>query len=56
MQRTAENQPFKHSSYITGVQNISSVIQLLEQIAKEQYEIKALADNEVKVQLKTYEC
>jgi hypothetical protein len=28
---------------------------LLEQIAKQQYEIKALADNQVKVQPKTYE-
>jgi hypothetical protein len=42
--------------YVTGVQNISSMIQLLEQIAKEQYEIKALTDNQVKVQPKTSEC
>jgi hypothetical protein len=31
--------------YITDVKNISPLIQLLEQIAKQQYEIKALADN-----------
>jgi hypothetical protein len=42
--------------YVTGVQNISPMIQLLEQIAKEQYEIKALADNRVKVQLRIAEC
>jgi hypothetical protein len=30
--------------YITDVKNISPPIQLLEQIAKQQYEIKALAD------------
>jgi hypothetical protein len=42
--------------YVTGVQYISSTIQLLEQIAKEQYEIKALADNPVKVESKTTEC
>jgi hypothetical protein len=32
------------------------MIQLLEQIAKEQYEIKALTDNQIKVQPKTSEC
>jgi hypothetical protein len=32
------------------------MIQLLERIAKEQYEIKALADNQVKFQPKTAEC
>jgi hypothetical protein len=42
--------------YITDDANISSLIQLLEQIAKQQYEIKALADNQVKVQPKTSEC
>jgi phosphoenolpyruvate carboxylase len=41
--------------YITDVQNISLLIQLLKQIAKQQYEIKALADNHVKVQTKTSE-
>jgi hypothetical protein len=38
---------------ITDVTNISPRIQLLEQIAKQQYEIKALADNQVKIQPKT---
>jgi hypothetical protein len=32
------------------------MIQLVEQIAKQQYEIKALTDNQVKVQPKTSEC
>jgi hypothetical protein len=40
---------------ISDVKNISALIQLLEQIAKEEYEIKALADNQVKVQTKTSE-
>jgi hypothetical protein len=40
---------------LTDVKNISPLIQLLEQIAKQQYEIKALADNQVKVQPKTSE-
>jgi hypothetical protein len=42
--------------YITDVKNTSPLIQLLEQITKQQYEIKALADNQVKVQSKTSEC
>jgi hypothetical protein len=42
--------------YVTGVQNISPMIELLEQIAKEQYEIAALTDNHIKVQHKTSEC
>jgi hypothetical protein len=41
--------------YITDVKNITPLIQLLEQIAKQQYEIKALADNQVKVQPETSE-
>jgi hypothetical protein len=41
--------------YVTDVNNTSPLIQLLEQIAKQQYEIKALADNQVKVQPKTSE-
>jgi hypothetical protein len=50
-----QNMP-KHSPiYITDVQNISPLIQLLGQIAKQQYEIKALAVNQVKVQTKTSE-
>jgi hypothetical protein len=39
--------------YITDIQNISPLIQLLEQIAQQQYEIKA--GNQVKVQTKTSE-
>jgi hypothetical protein len=45
-----ENTP-KPPIYIKGDKNISPLIQPLEQ-----YEIKALADNQVKVQSKTSEC
>jgi hypothetical protein len=38
---------------ITDITNISPLIQLLEQIAKQQYEIKALADTKVKAQPKS---
>jgi hypothetical protein len=41
--------------YINNVTNISPLIQLLEQIAFQQYEVKALAQNQVKVQPKTSE-
>jgi hypothetical protein len=41
--------------YITDVKNISPLIQLLEQISKQHYHIKALAGNQVKVQPKTSE-
>jgi hypothetical protein len=41
------------SLYVTGIKNISPLLQLLEQIAKEQYEIKALTENQVKMQPKT---
>jgi hypothetical protein len=41
--------------YITGVKNTPPLIQLLEQIAKQQYKIKVLTDNQVKVQPKTIE-
>jgi hypothetical protein len=41
--------------YITNVTNISPFIQLLEQIAIQQYEVKALAHNQVKVQPKISE-
>jgi hypothetical protein len=41
--------------YITDIKNMSPLIQLLEQIAKQQYEIRALVDNQVKVQPKTSE-
>jgi hypothetical protein len=37
------------------VKNISPLMQLLERLAKQQYEIKALADNQVKAQHKTCE-
>jgi hypothetical protein len=47
-----ENTPKPPPIYITDVQNISPLIQLLEQIAKQQYKIKALADFQVKVQTK----
>jgi hypothetical protein len=51
----SENTPKPPPIYITGIKNISPHIQLLEQIAKQQYEIIALADNEVKARLKTSE-
>jgi hypothetical protein len=41
--------------YITDVTNISPLMQLLEQIAIQQYEAIALAHNQVKVQPKTSE-
>jgi hypothetical protein len=40
---------------MTDVKNISPIIQVLEQIAKQQYENEALANNQVKVQSKTSE-
>jgi hypothetical protein len=40
------------SKFITGVKNISPLILLLEEIAKQQYEIKALAETQVKFQPK----
>jgi hypothetical protein len=50
-----ENTPKPPPIYITDVKNISTLIQLLEQIATQQYEIKAPADNQVEVQPKTSE-
>jgi hypothetical protein len=50
-----ENTPKPPTIYITGVKNISPLIQLLEQISKPKYEIKALADNQVKDQPKNSE-
>jgi hypothetical protein len=44
--------PKPSPKYRTDVKNISPLIQLLEQIAKQQYEIKALADNQFRVQYK----
>jgi hypothetical protein len=40
---------------MTDVKNNSPLIQLLEQIAKQQYEIKAVAGNQTKLQPKTFE-
>jgi hypothetical protein len=50
-----ENKPKPPPIYITDVTNISPLIQLLEQIAFQQYEVKALAHNQVKSQPKTSE-
>jgi hypothetical protein len=49
-----ENMPKHHSIFINYVTIISPLIQLLEQITKQQYQIKALAKkkNQVKVQPK----
>jgi hypothetical protein len=44
------------SMCITGIKDTSTLIQLFEQIAKQQYEIKTLTDNQVKVQPKTFKC
>jgi hypothetical protein len=51
-----ENTPKPPPLYTNGVKYISSLIQPLEEIAKQQYEIKALSDNQVKVQHKTLKC
>jgi hypothetical protein len=51
----SESTPKAPPIYITDVTNISPLIQQLQQVAKQQYEIKALADSEVKVQPKTFE-
>jgi hypothetical protein len=37
---------------VTDVKNISPLIQLLKHVAKQQYEVKSLAHNQVKVQPK----
>jgi hypothetical protein len=50
-----ENVPKPPPIYINDIKNISPLIEVLEQIAKQQYEIKALTDNQVKVQPKTSE-
>jgi hypothetical protein len=50
-----ENMPKPPPSYTTDVTNISALIQMLEQITIQQYEVKALAHNRVKVQPKTSE-
>jgi hypothetical protein len=41
--------------YITDFKNISPLIQLLELVAKQQYEIKTLVDNQVNIRPKTSE-
>jgi hypothetical protein len=48
-----ENTPKPPPIYITDIKNISPLIQLIEQIAKQQNKIEALVDNQVKVQHKT---
>jgi hypothetical protein len=45
--------PKRPQVYVTDLKNISPLIQLSEQIVKQQHEIKALADNQVKVQPNT---
>jgi hypothetical protein len=44
-----QNLPKQPPINTTDIKNISPLVQLLEQIAKQQYEIKALSDNQVKV-------
>jgi hypothetical protein len=41
---------------LTGAKNISPLIQLLEQIAEQQYEIKTLSHNQVNVHSEISEC
>jgi hypothetical protein len=48
-----ENMPKALPIFVTDVRNTSPLLQLLEHIAKEQYEIKALAGSQVEVQPKT---
>jgi hypothetical protein len=56
-QRTSHSStPIPPPVYVTGAQNISPILQLLEQMAKEQCEIEALAYNQVKIHPKTTEC
>jgi hypothetical protein len=50
-----ENTPRPPPNYITDVTNSSPLIQLLEQMAVQPYEVKALAHNQVKVQPKISE-
>jgi hypothetical protein len=44
------NTPKPPLIYVSGVITISPLIQLLEQIVEEQYELKALQNNQVKLQ------
>jgi hypothetical protein len=48
---TPKHQPI----YVNDVTTFSPLIQLLEQIAKQYYELKALSNNQIKIQPKTYE-
>jgi hypothetical protein len=50
---TPENTLKPPAIYITGIENISTLIQLLEKIAKQKYKIKSLQDNQVKGQFTT---
>ena len=50
-----EKTPKPPPIFVYGVQNISPLIQLLDQVAKLQYEIKALNSNQVRVQPKSSE-
>jgi hypothetical protein len=52
--RIANNTVFKKIN-LYNITNISPLIQLLEQIAIQQYEVKALTHSQVKVQPKTSE-
>jgi hypothetical protein len=49
------NTPEPPAIYISDITTIPPLIKLLEQIAKLQYEIKALAGNQVKIQLEASE-
>jgi hypothetical protein len=50
-----ENMPKPPPIYVTDIKNILLLTQMLEKIATQQYEIKVLADNQVKFQPKTSE-
>lgn len=50
-----EKTPKPPPIFVNGVKNITPLVKLLDGVAKLQYEIKALADNQVKVQPKTTE-
>jgi hypothetical protein len=50
-----EHTPKPPPLYVYGVKNISPLVQLLDQVAKLQYEIKALNNDQVRVQPKSAE-
>ena len=54
-QQDTDKTPKPPPIFITGVKVISPLVQLLDTISKQQYEIKALANDEIKVQPKTTE-